>query len=38
VYLKVSPMKDIKIFVVKGKLLSRYIGSFLILEKCGKVA
>jgi hypothetical protein len=38
VYLKVSPMKDVKRFGVTGKLSPRYIGSFPILEKCGKVA
>jgi hypothetical protein len=38
VYLRVSPMKDVKRFEVKGKLATRYIGSFPILEKCGTVA
>jgi hypothetical protein len=38
VYLKVSPMKGVKRFGVKGKLPPRYIRSFPILEKCGKVA
>jgi hypothetical protein len=38
VYLKVSPMKGVKRFGVKGKLSPRYIGPFLILEKCTKVA
>jgi hypothetical protein len=38
VYLKVSPMKDVKRFGVKGKLVPRYIGPFPILEKCGSVA
>jgi hypothetical protein len=38
VYLRVSPMKDVKRFRVKGKLAPRYIGSFPILEKCGTVA
>jgi hypothetical protein len=38
VYLKVSPMNGVKRFRVKGKLSSRYIGPFIILEKCGKVA
>jgi hypothetical protein len=37
VYLKVSPMKGVKRFEVKGKLSTRYIGPFSILEKCGKV-
>jgi hypothetical protein len=38
VYLKVSPMKGVKRFRVTEKLSPRYIGSFPILEKCGKVA
>jgi hypothetical protein len=38
VYLKVSPMKGVKRFEVKGKLSPRYIGPFPILVKCGKVA
>jgi hypothetical protein len=38
VYLKVSPMKGVKRFRVKGKLAPRYIGPFPILEKCGSVA
>jgi hypothetical protein len=38
VYLRVLPMKDVKRFVVKGKLTPHYIGPFLILEKCGTVA
>jgi hypothetical protein len=38
VYLKVSPMKGMKRFAVKGKLAPRYIGPFPILEKCGTVA
>jgi hypothetical protein len=38
VYLKVSPMKGVKRFVVTGKLSPRYIGPFPVLEKCGKVA
>jgi hypothetical protein len=32
VYLKVSPMKGVNCFGVKGKLAPRYIGPFLILE------
>jgi hypothetical protein len=38
VYLRVSPMKDVKRFGVKGKLAPRYIGPFPIIEKCGTVA
>jgi hypothetical protein len=38
VYLKVSPMKSVKRFGVKGKLSPHYIGPFPNLEKCGKVA
>jgi hypothetical protein len=38
VYLKVSSMKGIKRFGVKGKLAPRYIGPFPILRKCGSVA
>jgi hypothetical protein len=38
VYLKVSPMKGVKRFGVKGKLSLLYIRPFPILEKCGKVA
>jgi hypothetical protein len=38
VYLRVSPMKDVKRFGVKGKLAPRYIRPFHILEKCGTVA
>jgi hypothetical protein len=38
VYLKVSPMKGVNRFGVKGKLAPRYIGPFLILERYGPVA
>jgi hypothetical protein len=38
VYLKVSPMKGVSHFGVKGKLAPRYIGPFPILEQCGPVA
>jgi hypothetical protein len=38
VYLKVSPMKGVSCFEVKGKLAPRYIGPFPILEQCGLVA
>jgi hypothetical protein len=38
VYLKVSPMKGVNRFGVKGKLAPWYIGPFLILERYGLVA
>jgi hypothetical protein len=38
VYMKVSPMKGVSRFGVKGKLAPRYIGPFPILEQCGPVA
>jgi hypothetical protein len=38
VYLRVSPMKGVKRFGVKRKLLPHYIGPFPIHEKCGTVA
>jgi hypothetical protein len=38
VYLKVSPMKGVTCFGVKGKLAPRYIDLFPILEQCGPVA
>jgi hypothetical protein len=38
VYLKVSPMRGMKRFKVKGKLSPRYIGPFKILERKGEVA
>jgi hypothetical protein len=38
VYLKVSPIKGVKRFVVTWELSPRYIGPFPIREKCGKVA
>jgi hypothetical protein len=38
VYLRVSPMKGVKRFWMKGKLAPHYIGPFPILEKCGTVA
>jgi hypothetical protein len=37
VYLKVSPIKCMKRFGMKGKLAPRYIGLFPVLEKCGSV-
>jgi hypothetical protein len=38
VYLKVSPMKGVSRFGVKGKLAPRYIGPFPILERYGPMA
>ncbi|WVZ62205.1 LOW QUALITY PROTEIN: hypothetical protein U9M48_011975 [Paspalum notatum var. saurae] len=38
VYLKVSPMRGLRRFKVKGKLAPRYIGPFKILAKRGEVA
>ena len=38
VYLRVSPMKGVQRFGVKGKLAPRYVGHFPILERCGPVA
>ena len=38
VYMRVSPMKGVQRFGVKGKLAPRYVGPFLIIEQCGPVA
>jgi hypothetical protein len=38
VYQKVSPIRGLHRFEVKGKLSPRYIGPFRILERKGKVA
>jgi hypothetical protein len=38
VYLKVSPMRGLHRFKVRGKLALRFIGPFKILEKSGEVA
>ena len=38
VYLKVSPMRGIRRFNVKGKLAPQYIGPFKVLERKGEVA
>jgi hypothetical protein len=38
VYLKVSPMRGMRRFKVKGKLSPRYIGPFPVLERKGEVA
>ena len=37
VYLKVSPMRGIRRFNIKGKLAPRYIGPFRVLERKGEV-
>jgi hypothetical protein len=37
-YLRVSPMKGVKRFGLKGKLAPQYMGPFPILEKCGTMA
>ncbi|WVZ58371.1 hypothetical protein U9M48_008650 [Paspalum notatum var. saurae] len=37
VYLRVSPMKGVHRFGVKGKLAPRYVGPFKITERCGSV-
>jgi hypothetical protein len=37
-YLKVSPIRGLRRFKVKGKLSPHYIGSFKILERKGDVA
>jgi hypothetical protein len=38
VYLKVSPMRGIRRFNMRGKLAPRYIGPFKVLERKGEVA
>jgi hypothetical protein len=38
VYLKVSPMRGLRRFKVRGKLTIRFNGPFMILEKRGEVA
>jgi hypothetical protein len=38
VYLKVSPMRGLRRFKVRGKLAPRFIGLFKITEKGGEVA
>jgi hypothetical protein len=38
VYLKVSPMRSVKRFNMKGKLAPRYIRPFKIIERRGEVA
>jgi len=38
VYLKVSPMRSVKRFNMKGKLAPRYVGPFKVLERRREVA
>ena len=38
VYLKVSPMRGVNRFGVKGKLAPRYVGPYKVLKRCGSVA
>jgi hypothetical protein len=38
VYLKVSPMRGLRRFKIRGKLAPRYIGPFKVLEQSGKLA
>jgi hypothetical protein len=38
VYLKVSPLRGMKRFKVKGKLYPRYIGPFMIFRRVGEMA
>jgi hypothetical protein len=38
VYLKVSPMRSVKRFNMKGKLAPRYVGPFRVLNRRGEVA
>jgi hypothetical protein len=36
-YVYLSPMKGVACFGIKGKLTPRYIGPFLVMERCGPV-
>ena len=38
VYLRVSPMKGVQRFGVRGKLAPRNVGPYPIIERCGPVA
>ena len=38
VYLRVSPLRGVKCFGVKGKLAPRFVGPYRILERMGEVA
>ena len=37
-YLRVTPLKGMQLFHVKGKLAPHYIGPFKILSRCGEVS
>ena len=37
-YLRVSPLRGVKRFGVKGKLASRFVGPYRVLERMGEVA
>ena len=38
VYLRVSPLRGVKLFGVKGKLAPRFVGPYQVLERMGEVA
>ena len=38
VYLRVSPLRGVKRFGVKGKLAPRFVGPYKVLERMGEVA
>ena len=38
VYLRVSPLRGVKHFGVKGKLAPRFVGPYRVLERMGEVA
>jgi hypothetical protein len=38
VYLRVSPTRGVQCFGVKGKLATRFVGPYEIIEECGPVA